>query len=494
LVEDRSPSSPWHGSLYLGGRRFNSRSLGILRSRDGGATWQETLFDPGAAVGQGFVHHPAVLADGPLIIPVKSQIRIYTDAGGAYAGSNIELYVFRSTDGGLSFGPPIYVNNANNLAGAGPGAARAFSGVHVVPWAGGERLVLVSNRPRVGQPSVLEICTSDDGGLTWSAPRTVRAPSPANYGSGSMGVMVSPDGVLGIQYYNQVNSPSRFHLFFTASIDAGQTWSTPLQVSTAISYEPSSGLQPREAGGDQVYGDAAADGSFRLVWTDNRANDNIYRPMIRRVVPIITLPPLTSAPTGLAVAAEALGARLTWGTVPHATAYEVQTRSTGDSSWSRLGGTEAATLSWLDTGLLPGASRDYRVRAHHVLGASPWSEVVTHTQPVPPLPTPTARWRFDENAGASAAESGGAAALALALTGSPSWTTEGRIEGALELSRATSLAARQTTPYLMARASSRSPSGSIPPCSTARRVSSSRSGRAPPPPRPTRCFSTPATA
>lgn len=431
MVEDRAPGSPWLGSLYIAGRQPNAAQLGVLRSRDRGTTWQESVFPAGSAIDLGFVHHPAALADGTLVVPVKSKIRILTDANGSYAGASVDIYVLRSTDGGVTFGAPIFVNDMDGVAGAGPGESRSFSGVHVVPWAGGERLMLVISRKRAGLPSVLELCTSDDGGLTWSAPRTIHPPSPANFGAGAMGAMVNPDGVFGIQYYNQAASPDRFHLYFTASADGGRTFTNPLQVSSALSYQPPLNQQPREPGGDQVYGDAAPDGSFRLVWTNNRDNTNDYTAYHRSVVPTLTLPPLASAPAPFTATTAPSGVTLAWNTISGSDAYEMQARAVVTHPWIRaavIDGPE--NTAWTDASLLPGQTRRYRVRAHNLLNASPWSEEIAYTAPVPPLPAATARWRFDAASGTVAVEDT-APALDLTLTGSPAWTTEGRIEGAL---------------------------------------------------------------
>lgn len=94
--------------------------------------------------------------------------------------------------------------------------------------------------------------------------------------------MVNPAGVVGLEFFS-VNDSNEYNVHFSASVDGGQTFSKPVRVSDGTSKEVPFGKIPRELGGDQIYADAASDGSFRLVWTDNRDKDNFYRIFHRRV-------------------------------------------------------------------------------------------------------------------------------------------------------------------------------------------------------------------
>jgi hypothetical protein len=85
--------------------------------------------------------------------------------------------------------------------------------------------------------------------------------------------MANADGVVGIQYYSLKNL-KEFDIYFTASVDGGQTFATPERVSTATSRAPDKSV--RSPGQDQVYADAAPDGTFRLVWTDARKGSPQY--------------------------------------------------------------------------------------------------------------------------------------------------------------------------------------------------------------------------
>jgi hypothetical protein len=273
MICDRGPSAR-RGSLYVAGVSTKGPVLHLMRSTDRGVTWSEITSDLPPSVGRGFVHDLAVLEDGTLVISIKSQIRIRSEDG-KYAGSEIDLFVIRSTDGGQTVSAPILISDSDNPKKAGTPASRSFA-LAKGKWQGAERLYTVFTRTRQDLPALLQICTSDDGGLTWTAPRGVAPTTPEGWGQGGcISAIVNRDGVLGIQFYNFApNSRDDFDLYFTASADGGATFTAPLRVSTATSHEPPD--QNREPGGDQVYADTAPDGTFKLVWPDARENAPTY--------------------------------------------------------------------------------------------------------------------------------------------------------------------------------------------------------------------------
>jgi hypothetical protein len=77
---------------------------------------------------------------------------------------------------------------------------------------------------------------------------------------------------------------------------------------------------------------------------------------IARLVPVQPPPP----PTGLALAAEADGVRLTW--VPHEELPAIIERSSDGETWDALDVPPLATGEWLDRGAAQGAVWNYRLR------------------------------------------------------------------------------------------------------------------------------------
>ena len=288
LAVDRGQSA-WGGSVYLAGRNIGAPVITVVRSRDGGETWAETQIPVAGTIGLGFVDGPPrVLRDGTLIVFAKSfnQILVENDH---YAGARARAYILRSTDGGLTFAPPILVREINTPANAGPGGARGFAATGgFVAGQNLERLYLVSCHEIQNQPGVLQLCTSDDGGLTWSAPRAITSALPDNRGAGALSLVTNARGTLGIQFFG-VGSDGQYDLYFIASVDGGASFSPPLRVSGVTSSAPAQKSQPRELGGDQVACDADAKGQFQLVWADNRNGDDFYS-IYTRAVAVLSQP------------------------------------------------------------------------------------------------------------------------------------------------------------------------------------------------------------
>jgi hypothetical protein len=270
ITVDRSQRS-FRGSLYIAGRNWSGGGLTLAYSRDGGTTWKTTSFQSHSGVDKGLLFGPTVLRDGTVLIPANAPYVAHRD--GDYRQ---ETVVFRSTNGGISFTKvtllPLFVPTRFG-PGWSPGVSNLSSGL----VNGKERVYLCFGQLRLRPtPTALMLVTSDDGGLTWSAPAAVAPSLPVGWGAGACSVMVNKDGVVGVQYFS--SKDPQFDLFFVYSKDGGKNFSSPVRISSATSRLPSRG-GPRYLGQDQIYADVAPDGSFRLVWTDARdgaANYTVY--------------------------------------------------------------------------------------------------------------------------------------------------------------------------------------------------------------------------
>lgn len=280
VITDRSDASPYLGSVYFAGRQGSAAKLRVVRSRDGGETWTANVVDLPQQIGKGFVHQTAVASDGTLLIPVESQGRILVE-NGQFAGSERNLFMLTSSDGGESFSDPIFIGNKDTPRNPGPGSYRSNSGVAIGSYNGIERAYYVFPKPLQGQPAELRLVFSDDLGQTWSDPSAFVPSTSEGWGAGAPTVMINDEGVVGVAFYSETQDPHLFDLYFTASIDGGQSFTDPLRVSSVTSL--AAGNQVREPGADQVYSDVAADGTFKLVWTDNRDGDDLYQTYMRSI-------------------------------------------------------------------------------------------------------------------------------------------------------------------------------------------------------------------
>lgn len=263
--------------VFITGRAF-SGSVQVLRSVDGGNTFDVVKTDLPGALNEGFVYGTAVLSDGTLLVPYMSANTILADARNRYAGNVRSIHCLRLKPGSAAFDAPVFIAPQIDSPDDGLGAATVLGDFAVGRWKGKERVYLSFARPRSGKPALPMITTSDDGGLSWSPPRAIAPDAPVGAGAGSSCVMVNRDGVVGVSWFS-MEASQNFDIFFCASTDGGQTFAPPVRVSPASSHEPR--VEARYPGQDQVYSSASPDGSFRLVWTDARNNAPGYQVFTR---------------------------------------------------------------------------------------------------------------------------------------------------------------------------------------------------------------------
>ena len=172
------------------------------------------------------------------------QMSLSTSGAVLQPGSLSAMLVFRSTDGGRSWGNPSvlirdgeqFFNDKNTIT-ADPTDSRFAYAV----W---DRLTQDNRGPAMFARTV-------DGGLTWEAARVIYDPGVGNQTLGSV-VAVLPDGTL-INFFNQLNSVGNtlvgsFQVM--RSSDKGATWSVPTRVADFFGIgtrDPETGAAIRDA-------------------------------------------------------------------------------------------------------------------------------------------------------------------------------------------------------------------------------------------------------
>lgn len=282
----------------------------LLRSPDGGRTW------PDAPLGLGAHRdHPMVIAQGN---------HIYVASGGGLRNSANQhrdtVSVVHSQDGGRTFGAPTDVV-ASNLAYQAEGPVVLSDGTFVVGfhdyhWQIGDKwlvrprswmlrstnqgrtfseplLVSESCESRGGWPSMVAdgkdrlfwLCIADkfngvlvqrseDRGESWSEP--VRLNHTEKADSFTPSIAINKEGVIGVSWY-EIHDKNCFDVYFTASLDGGETFLPEVRVSSATScpdtpqnkgvFDPGMTFG---AGGDYSGLAATSDGVFQVVWSDAR--------------------------------------------------------------------------------------------------------------------------------------------------------------------------------------------------------------------------------
>jgi hypothetical protein len=298
LAIDQHEGSPYRGRIYLA---YNDKkdSTTIVSSTDGGASF-------GSPARIGFVENTGKWGKANIgINPFGSTV--LSDGTVLFMNNGyMILTALTSRDGGKTFSVSK-ISNPLKMYGFDPAGSVASDGSHgafhdriYVAWAGlsqgYERQSIVA-------------AFSSDGGKTWSAPRTIVERAPGDTANLLMPeVAVNKDGVVGISWY--VNTGFNHRVFFSASLDGGDTWLSPVEVTKGIrsdsvkpqvlaGYVTGGGTQesngPPPTPGSLISGSvgpqmrwighyagitATADGAFHPVWIDG-ARGEPYTTSIR---------------------------------------------------------------------------------------------------------------------------------------------------------------------------------------------------------------------
>jgi fibronectin type 3 domain-containing protein len=125
--------------------------------------------------------------------------------------------------------------------------------------------------------------------------------------------------------------------------------------------------------------------------------------------------------TGSSTAATPLGAHLTWSSVTSATGYKIERKLGTNGTYAQIGTTTSPVVAFDDTsGLSPGSTYFYRVRATNTGGDGPYSSEVMLVTPTVPL-----------------APTGGSLTAATSTTLSMAWTDNATNEDGYQVFRST---------------------------------------------------------
>lgn len=311
---DGNPASPFRDNIYVvwslpgggaeGGLRFR-------RSTDGGLTWQPII---------------QLSNDGGLGAHVTAG-----PSGEVYVAwpdtESRQLRIRKSTDGGASFGPVqvIATTNGSRMVSV-PSICRIDALIYVsvgVDRSPGPRrgTVYVTWTDRNGpgrdprcrninydSNSNVYFSASTDGGNTWSSPRVVHADLRRTDQFNQWMDVDPEDGTVHIIFYDTRDDPSRTktNLYYVASRDGGSSWGNETRITTEQTDQTLVGTHP-----DQ-YGDYNGLVAYRNrafpTWTDRRASNPIRKEQIFTAA-ISSSPEGNGVSIGVRVTPEATGAR-----------------------------------------------------------------------------------------------------------------------------------------------------------------------------------------
>lgn len=276
LTVDTNVGSPFLNSLYVSGVLIgppgvqSENRVTVSHSGDGGKTWKNVAVARVQNYPEGDAYTNMTSAkDGTIYLTW-----MFCNTGPYFCNDHKGHMVFsKSKDGGDTWSTPKQIAEVTLLSTALPNTNVGVSNIPVIgvdnsngPYAGSLYVVMYSwtgSYMRVG------VIRSIDGGNTWSRPVPVAPPS-ANHDQFFPWLSVNDTGLVGVSWLDRRNDPANidYQAFAAFSTDAGQTFQTNVQLSTAFSNPNVNGYPFNEWMGDYT-GNTWIGSNFLASWMDS---------------------------------------------------------------------------------------------------------------------------------------------------------------------------------------------------------------------------------
>ena len=244
-------------SAFQVGRFFNggASDIGFATSTDGGKRFTNG-FLPGTTPSSTPQGPYARVSDASVAFDARHGVWLISFLGLFPNGNTreVDVLVSRSTDGGLTWSPPVPVNtdghfNDKNWTVCDNTASSPFYGNCYTEF----------DTPSLSDQ--IQMSTSTDGGLTWGAAQPTHGHA---HGIGGQ-PLVQPDGTVVVPIVGF--SGHEFLILSFISKDGGASWSDPVQVTTVAFRHPAGGIR---AGIPLPSAQIDASGKVYVVWSDCR--------------------------------------------------------------------------------------------------------------------------------------------------------------------------------------------------------------------------------
>jgi hypothetical protein len=264
LHVDLSPTSPFRDNLYM--TYHNNNVMQVARSTNRGLNWQATGF-PSAPRGigsdittdnAGNVYHFYGAFNERQIVMIKS-----VDGGASWQQPRVVAQTQASFDWPI---PAFETRRAWIYASADTDRSNGpFAGSIYVAWTDTTAPDNNSN-PNVNHTQI-HVAFSRNGGTTWQQSIPHETDDVLTVDRFNQWLTVDQAGVVHVVYYDTRNSADRKNvdLYYSFSSDGGVSWSTPERISSETSKNLTDGQEWGDYNGISVLNDKIV-----TTWTDNR--------------------------------------------------------------------------------------------------------------------------------------------------------------------------------------------------------------------------------
>lgn len=282
---------PYAGTVYFSAEqayraspqdRSRLDAIAVSRSTDGGRTFSDPI--PAALSNLSLNEmNMTILTDGTLIVSYHdySSNPYSPEADGrSYRLRRPRYWMIRSLDGGRTFSSPYLVAELRQRTIPKIAAdiySEPFRDYLYAVWGDWGRTLDRNDENFYNPEKGLYFTRSTNRGILWSRPvRIDRAPD-ANTLRGTAALAVSSNGAVGVAWLDRRNDSANEcqDLYFTASLDGGETFLPEVRVSTEISCPETPGngaAGGRFPTGGEYFGLVqTGDGRFQAVWSDARS-------------------------------------------------------------------------------------------------------------------------------------------------------------------------------------------------------------------------------
>jgi hypothetical protein len=270
IYVDRSPASPYYGSVYVTWVQFDGNThspVNIAYSRDGARTFSTPVQVTAGNVRNNQDARVVSAPDGSLYL---------TFDNGVQGGKGTVMYASKSTDGGQTWGAPVQFASFNNPVCAFPpycfnisGTPFRAGGSYPAPAFDAARNRLYVVYPDIaGQYAQIYFTSASANDLShWTTPVAV---APAAGDRFESELSVAPDGRIDLSFYDRSYTKNALvDLTYATSNDGGATWTT--RRVTNAGYDPGQWGVPSGSGFRPFVGDyngiASTPNGALMTWT-----------------------------------------------------------------------------------------------------------------------------------------------------------------------------------------------------------------------------------